>query len=286
VGRILQEVVRIIGDTFPKSIRVELEMAPGLHPVHADPTQLHQVLLNLCVNARDAMPRGGVLRLRAVNTANDEPLVRIEVEDTGTGIPSDLLGKIFDPFFTSKEPGKGTGLGLSTTLAIVRGHGGSLDVSSVPGEGTVFTVFLPALRRDGEKPVTPASPTLPRGRGETVLVVDDEESIRLITRQTLEAYGYEVLDAADGAEGIALFIARRFEIDVVLTDMAMPRLDGHALIRELHRIDANVPVIGVSGVTSIPPLEEEKETVRFLPKPYTTSALLTALREVLDVPVR
>ena len=286
VGRILQEVVRIIGDTFPKSIRVELEMASGLHPVHADPTQLHQVLLNLCVNARDAMPKGGVLRLRAVNTANDEPLVRIEVEDTGTGIPADLLDKIFDPFFTSKEPGKGTGLGLSTALAIVRGHGGSLEVSSVAGEGTVFTVFLPALRRAGEKPVATASPTLPRGRGETVLVVDDEASIRLITRQTLEAYGYEVLDAADGAEGIALFISRRFEIDVVLTDMAMPRLDGHALIRELHRIDPVVPVIGVSGVASIPPLDEEKETVRFLPKPYTTSALLTALREVLDLPVR
>jgi PAS domain S-box-containing protein len=286
IGRILQEVVRIIGDTFPKSIRVELEMTPGLHPVHADPTQLHQVLLNLCVNARDAMPKGGVLRLRAVNTANDEPLVRIEVEDTGTGIPANLLGKIFDPFFTSKEPGKGTGLGLSTALAIVRGHGGSLEVSSVPGEGTVFTVFLPALRRAGEKPAVTASPTLPRGRGETVLVVDDEASIRHITRQTLEAYGYEVLAAADGAEGIALFIARRFEIDVVLTDMAMPRLDGHALIRELHRIDPSVPVIGVSGVASIPPLDEEKETVRFLPKPYTTSALLTALREVLDVPVR
>ena len=286
VGRILQEVVRIIGDTFPKSIRVELDMASGLHPVHADPTQLHQVLLNLCVNARDAMPKGGVLRLRAANTANDEPLVRIDVEDTGTGISTNLLGKIFDPFFTSKEPGKGTGLGLSTALAIVRGHGGTLEVSSKPGEGTVFTVFLPASRRAGEKPAITAAPTLPRGRGETVLVVDDEASIRLITRQTLEAYGYEVLDAADGAEGIALFIARRFDIDVVLTDMAMPRLDGHALIRELHRIDPNVPVIGVSGVSSIPPLDEEKETVRFLPKPYTTSSLLTALREVLDAQVR
>jgi PAS domain S-box-containing protein len=286
VGRILQEVVRIIGDTFPKSIRVELERAPRLHTVHADPTQLHQVLLNLCVNARDAMPEGGVLRLRATNANNDEARVRVEVEDTGTGIPANLLGKIFDPFFTSKEPGKGTGLGLSTALAIVRGHGGSLEVSSVPGEGTIFTMFLPALRRDGERPAVTASPSLPRGRGETVLIVDDEASIRHITRQTLEAYGYEVLDAADGAEGVALFIARRFEIDVVLTDMAMPRLDGNALIRELHRIDPAVPVIGVSGVSSIPPLEEEKEAVRFLPKPYTTSALLTALREVLDVPVR
>jgi PAS domain S-box-containing protein len=286
VGRILQEVVRIIGDTFPKSIRVELDRAPALHTVHADPTQLHQVILNLCVNARDAMPDGGVLRLRAVNANNDEARVRVEVEDTGTGIPANLLDKIFDPFFTSKDPGKGTGLGLSTALAIVRGHGGSLEVSSVPGEGTLFTMLLPALRRDGERPAVTVSPSLPHGRGETVLVVDDEASIRHITRQTLEAYGYEVLDAADGAEGIALFIARRFEIDVVLTDMAMPRLDGQALIRELHRIDPCVPVIGVSGVSSIPPLDEERETVRFLPKPYTTSALLTALREVLDVPVR
>jgi len=232
------------------------------------------------------MPGGGVLRLRATNAINDEARVRIEVEDTGTGIPADLLGRIFDPFFTSKEQGKGTGLGLSTALAIVRGHGGSLEVASVPGEGTTFTMFLPALRRDGEKPSATANPTLPRGRGETVLVVDDEASIRLITRQTLEAYGYEVLDAADGAEGIALFISRRFEIDVVLTDMAMPRLDGYALIRELHRIDPAVPVIGVSGVSSLPPFDEEREAVRFLPKPYTTSALLTALREVLDVAVR
>ncbi len=286
VGRILQEVVRIIGDTFPKSIRVELEMAGGLHPVHADPTQLHQVLLNLCVNARDAMAGGGVLRLRAANANNDEPRVRIEVEDTGTGIPSHLLGKIFDPFFTSKEPGKGTGLGLSTALAIVRSHGGSLEVASVPGKGTVFTLHLPALGRAGERPVAAASPSLPRGRGETVLVVDDEASIRHITRQTLEAYGYEVLDAADGAEAITLFVSRRFEIDVVLTDMSMPRLDGHALIRELHRIDPVVPVIGVSGVSSIPSLDEDKDSVRSLPKPYTTAALLTALREVLDVPVR
>ena len=286
VSRILQEVVRIIGDTFPKSIRVEFERASGLHTVLADPTQLHQVLLNLCVNARDAMPDGGVLRLRAANSINDEARVRIEVEDTGTGIPSHLLGKIFDPFFTTKEPGKGTGLGLSTALAIVRGHGGSLEVASAPREGTLFTMFLPALRRDGERSAVTASPSLPRGRGETVLVVDDEASIRHITRQTLEAYGYEVLDAADGADGIALFIARRFEIDVVITDMAMPRLDGRALIRELHRIDSTVPVIGVSGVASLQSWDEEKETVRFLPKPYTTSALLTSLREVLDLPVR
>jgi CheY-like chemotaxis protein len=238
------------------------------------------------VNARDAMPDGGVLRLRAANSINDEARVRIEVEDTGTGIPSHLLGKIFDPFFTTKEPGKGTGLGLSTALAIVRGHGGSLEVASAPREGTLFTMFLPALRRDGERSAVTASPSLPRGRGETVLVVDDEASIRHITRQTLEAYGYEVLDAADGADGIALFIARRFEIDVVITDMAMPRLDGRALIRELHRIDPTVPVIGVSGVASLQSWDEEKETVRFLPKPYTTSALLTSLREVLDLPVR
>ncbi|MCW1924509.1 PAS domain S-box protein [Luteolibacter arcticus] len=286
VCRILQEIVRIIGDTFPKSIRVELEMEAGLHPVHADPTQLHQVLLNLCVNARDAMPEGGLLCLRSSNSNHGEPRVRIEVEDTGTGIPAGLLGKIFDPFFTSKEPGKGTGLGLSTALAIVRGHGGALEVASELGKGTVFTMHLPALGHAGARPVAKVSPGLPRGRGETVLVVDDEASIRHITRQTLEAYGYEVLDAADGAEGIALFIARRFEIDVVLTDMAMPRLDGHALIRELHRIDPAVPVIGVSGVSATPPLDEENEAVRFLPKPYTTAALLSALRQMLDVPVR
>ncbi|MCW1885652.1 PAS domain S-box protein [Luteolibacter flavescens] len=286
VGRVLQEVVRIIGDTFPKSIRVELEAPAGLLRVHADPTQLHQVLLNLCVNARDAMPDGGLLRLRAVNVNNDEPRVRVDVEDTGSGIPAGLLGRIFDPFFTSKEPGKGTGLGLSTALAIVRGHGGTLEVASEPGEGTTFTVSLPALGQVGSRPSITVSPSLPRGRGETVLVVDDEASIRHITRQTLEAYGYEILDAADGAEAITLFVSRRFEIDVVITDMAMPRVDGPALIRELRRIDPTVPVIGVSGVTSMASFDEGGEPVKFLPKPYTTAALLTALRDVLEMQVR
>ena len=180
------------------------------------------MLLNLCVNARDAMPDGGRITIRASNLMVDEhyaamnidarvgPYLQIEVEDTGVGMPSDVVDKIFDPFFTTKDLGKGTGLGLSTSLAIVKSHGGFIRVYSEPGRGSIFRIYLPAVADESlAAEAAVAEATLPRGRGETILVVDDEAAVRQITKQTLEAFGYRVLLAADGSEAVSTYVQHR-----------------------------------------------------------------------------
>ena len=203
---LVHEIESIVGSTFPRNVVAESRLPDGLWPVLGDPTQLHQILLNLCVNARDAMPSGGRLVLTAENVAVDEPYavthgkltpgryVVLGVADTGIGMPKHVLERIFDPFFTTKESGKGTGLGLSTVLAIVRSHGGYVNVGTEPGHGTAFKVYLPAAEAAAGAPQPAAAARqLPRGRGELVLLVDDEVSVRDIARRILEAYGYQVL---------------------------------------------------------------------------------------------
>ncbi|HSI07842.1 MAG: response regulator [Rariglobus sp.] len=296
VLHIIQEVEGIIGSTFPKNIVLENSHGPDLWPVVSDPTQLNQVLLNLCVNARDAMPAGGQLTLRAENIVLDEhyavmnrgavagSYVVVEVTDTGCGIPKEIVDRIFDPFFTTKEPGKGTGLGLSTVLGIVRSHGGFVHVYSEPGKGTTFRIYLPAHLDGREGEVSLASPErLPEGSGELVLVVDDEISILDITRQTLEAFRYRVLTAEDGAQAIGLYAQQSSEVAVVITDMMMPTMDGAMLIAALRRINPAVKIIAVSG------LNNNSHTANaagnggghFLTKPYTAEELLVLLRNVL-----
>ena len=245
----------IITETFPRKITIETEIPSNLWPIIGDATQIHQVLLNLAVNARDAMPEGGTLTFAADNLEVDAqyagtgqevrpgPYVMIAVTDTGTGMPPEVRDRIFEPFFTTKEIGKGTGLGLSTVHAITKSHGGFLTVDSEMGHGTTFKVFLPADRELARIAAENAPVDVPRGRGELVLVVDDEESIRSITQQTLEAFGYRVLTASDGAEAVAVFAQHTGETALVLIDMAMPVLDGptaiHALLhhstRSAHR---------------------------------------------------
>lgn len=200
-------------------------------------------------------------------------------------MPPEVLERIFDPFFTTKEPGKGTGRGLSTAWAIVRSHGGLLRFQSDPGEGTRFDLYLPALESIDVEPAAPMR-QLPRGSGQTVLVVDDEESVRQIARHTLQTFGYRVLLAADGAEATAIFAARHQEIDVVLTDMMMPVMDGAAAIQVLRRIAPGTRIIASSGlhVEAMKARAERTGVRHFIPKPYTTETLLQTLHEVLQEP--
>jgi PAS domain S-box-containing protein len=293
---IVRDTEGIVESTFPKNIRFEASVPRDLWLVVCDPTQLSQVLLNLAVNARDAMPGGGVLTVSACNERIDEqfasmrpgvtagPYVRVDVRDTGTGIPPDVLGRIFDPFFTTKEPGKGTGLGLSTVLGIVRNHGGFVDVESKIGAGTAFKVYFPAQAEEAAEPgsASPfASPA--RGRGECVLVVDDEASILEITRQTLEAFGYRVLTAEDGAQATALFASHRDEVAVVITDMMMPVMDGPSLIAALRGIEPKVRIVAASGYNAQENVIRARNlgVEHFLAKPFTAETLLTLLRRVL-----
>jgi PAS domain S-box-containing protein len=295
VGNTIRDLVRFAGETFPKDIRIESRVGADLWTIDADPTQVHQVLLNLCVNARDAMPGGGRITIIADNAMIDEhyaamnleatvgPHVRIDVEDSGTGIAKDIIDRIFDPFFTTKEVGKGTGLGLATSLAIVKSHGGFIRVYSEPGEGTRFRIYLPARLRSAARDELISQAQLPRGHGETILVIDDEASIRQITKQTLEAFGYHVLLAADGSEGVAAYAAHMQEIRVVITDMMMPVMDGPATIQVLQRLDPMVRIIGASGIATAGRIAQSaKAGVReFLPKPYTAEALLVAVQRAL-----
>jgi CheY-like chemotaxis protein len=266
---------------------------PDLEEVAGDATQLQQVLLNLCVNARDAMPEGGKLMLGAENTVLTEPLpgtqpesrpgsyVVLRVQDNGSGMSPEVLEHIFEPFFTTKELGNGTGLGLPTALGIVRSHGGFLRVLSEMGEGSTFEVYLPAAPRDPARTrkVEPKR-RLTRGGGELVLVVDDEASVRNISRELLSRFGYSVLSAGDGAEAIALVKQDQDRIKLVVTDLMMPNVDGLAMTRELKRLSPRLEVIATSGLTNDPQTLETLEELRrlgvkhFLAKPYNAETLL------------
>ncbi len=297
MGRIIREVRSIIEHTFPKNIEIQTEVAPDLRLVLADPTQLNQVLVNICVNARDAMPGGGHLAIVAQNidvdaqyaAASDEVppgrYVEIRVTDDGSGMEAALVDRIFEPFFTTKELGQGTGLGLSTALGIVRGYGGLLTVVSEPGRGSAFTILLPARAPAGA--AGDLSETRPgaalRGDGELVLVVDDEAPILQITRRTLEDSGYRVVTAEDGAQAIGIFGTRMHEIALVLTDMIMPVMYGSALIEVLRRLDPAVRIIATSGLENkvMNARDASMIAVDFLPKPFSAATLLRALKAAL-----
>jgi PAS domain S-box-containing protein len=296
VTHLILETEQIVKETFPKSIEVYTDISPDLLPVSGDNTQLHQVLINLCVNARDAMPDGGTLTLSAYNLCIDENYARMHIEatvgsyivikvsDTGTGIPTEMLDRIFEPFFTTKELGKGTGLGLSTVIGIIKGHGGFVDVYSELGQGTQFKVYLPATEITTHGYTTPTRDLVPVGHGELILVVDDEYSIREITKSSLENYAYNVISASDGIEAIALYAEHKEEIDVVLVDMMMPCMDGPTTIRTLQKINPQVKIIAVSGLGPNHKMADLLGTTvkTFLLKPYTSDELLQQLYTVLN----
>lgn len=294
---LIREIVKVLKDTLPRSIEVNFKFPDGqeLWSVKGDATQIHQVLMNLCVNARDAMPEGGRLTITLENRVIDEsyarmhleakpgPYVVIYVEDTGTGIPPGIVDRIFEPFFTTKEQGKGTGLGLSTVMAIVKSHDGFIDVYSEYGRGTTFRVSLPALQIGPEKLADAALTELPLGNGELILVVDDEEGIREITRSTLQAFGYSVLTAGDGTEAVAVFAQNQDRVMLALVDMMMPFMDGPATIRALRRIKPGVKIIASSGLADNSKAAEAANAgvKQFLAKPYTAEKLLKTIAEVI-----
>jgi two-component system NtrC family sensor kinase len=296
--QLVHEIEKIIGETFPRLIHLTSDVPADLSLIEGDATQIHQVLLNLCVNARDAMLDGGTLRIEASDFEVDENYasmmpgacvghyVRVQVSDTGNGIPPQHLEKIFDPFFTTKPLGKGTGLGLSTVVGIVRSHGGFLDVHSEMGKGTVFEIFLPAISSDVPVATCEETAAGPAGRGELILVVDDEIDIRGVTQTVLVQNGYRTLSAADGAEAISIFASQIDNIDAVFTDVMMPLVDGIALCRVLRKMDPEVRILAATGTG-------EEECLRelhalgigwVLGKPFSTGSLLTALSETLAPP--
>ncbi len=292
---LIRDIEKIIGDTFPKNIQIQMAVSQDLWALQGDATQLHQVLLNLCVNSRDAMPSGGRITIAAENVTADEHFaamniearegsyVLMKVEDTGTGIPHAIIDSIFDPFFTTKELGKGTGLGLSTSLAIVKGHGGFMRVLSEQGKGTKVHVYLPAQTQRAAHDSQDEDTEMPQGNGETVLVVDDEESIRQITRRTLEACGYSVILAEDGEQAVRLYARHRDAIAVMLTDMMMPVMDGPAAIQAILKMNPAAIAIAASGITTTECVAKAMNSgaKMFLPKPFTTATLSRALKKVL-----
>jgi two-component system cell cycle sensor histidine kinase/response regulator CckA len=299
VAQIIKDIQKLVQETFPKNIRCVTQLPADLPPFLGDPTQLHQILLNLCVNARDAMLSGGTLTLTAESLILDEstatmPMnakpgsyVSISVKDTGTGIPPQVINKIFDPFFTTKGIGKGTGLGLSTVLAISKSHGGFVQVASEPDEGTTFTVSLPVASHAEKIVCDPIPETpLPHGNGELILIVDDEDNVRSIAQQTLEAMGYRTLVAANGMEAVAIYSKRGSEIAAVLTDMMMPIMAGPATIQVLQRMNPAVKIIAASGIihNDGPARAAEMGIRHFLPKPYSAHTVMSTLHKILQRP--
>jgi PAS domain S-box-containing protein len=289
------EIEKIVRETFPKNIVFSLKSESAPWNVVGDITQLHQLLMNLCVNARDAMPAGGQLTVEFKNTVVDQlyaglngtlspgRYLLLTVSDTGTGMKPETQQRIFDPFFTTKEPGQGTGLGLSTVLTIVKGHGGFINVYSELGKGTKFHVYLPANNAlVGAENTVITNTGIPRGNGELILVIEDEEAIRMVTKRTLEQFGYRVLTAANGAEAISRYVQMHEAIAVVLTDMAMPIMDGPATIVALKSINPQVKIVGSSGLSSDALVDKAISSgVRhFVPKPYTAESLLSLLHKL------
>lgn len=289
-GRLVAELERLLRETIPPPIEIEAVVDPNIWSIACEPTQVLQVLLNLGVNARDAMPDGGMLGLRAENVEVDAQYakmnpgatpgvyVMLSVSDNGTGIAPDTIGHIFDPFFTTKEVGVGTGLGLATVRSIVKNHGGFLNVYSEPG-ATVFKVYLPARYDTAPNPDETVAPPVVSGNGELILVIDDEMAIRDVTAATLESFGYRVLTACDGSEGIALY-AQNPGVAVVVTDTLMPVLDGPTTIRALRKLNPNLRVLAMSGYTSKRMSGPVPDLV--LQKPFRAADLLNAIHSLLS----
>jgi CheY-like chemotaxis protein len=291
---VLREVAELAETTFPKSIRVEPHLPADLWPVQANPTQLHQVFLNLCVNARDAMPQGGTLSLTAENRTLDAAeaagiadarpgaFLTVEVRDTGTGIAPEVLARIWEPFFTTKGEGQGTGLGLSTVRGILHEHEGFATVQTRAGHGTAFTVYLPAAAGEGGGEAAAGAVPALRGGGELILVAEDDEVVRELTAHLLTAHGYQVVTACDGAAAIAAFATCAAEVRLLLTDMQMPMLGGPALAAALRRLNPGLPIVAMSGAHSRDSALHKTFTTAFLAKPFQAETLLSIVRRTLD----
>ena len=290
---VISEFIKIIKGTFPKSIQISKDVPNELWAIMGDSTQIHQLLMNLCVNARDAMPEGGNLKITAENVMVDDNLVKtnvnaktgsyilISISDTGSGIDPKIMSKVFDPFFTTKEVGKGTGLGLSTVFNIVKNHKGFMNVYSELGKGTSFKVYFPAVSTE-EKEQDIVVQHIPFGKQELILVVDDETAVREIIRATLEAYGYEVISASNGAEAVAIFAKNLLNVKAAIVDMIMPIMDGSATIQALKTINPEIKIIAASGFEDAKDKPIMEKVEGFLAKPFTAEAILRLLAETLN----
>jgi signal transduction histidine kinase/ActR/RegA family two-component response regulator len=297
----LKESIKFLERTIPESIRIVLEVTPGEFVIKGDPTKIQQVLTNLAVNARDAMPAGGELRFRLAcfSLEPDEPppspdlpagdWIMLAVSDTGSGIPQDIQAHIFEPFFTTKERGKGTGLGLAQVYGIVKQHQGAIDVSSQAGEGTTFTIFMPAVIEPKAEPVENLEQQMPRGHGETILLVEDEPDVLEVNQIILAELGYRTISSGNGRQALELYGQHGAEIDLVLTDMVMPEMDGLALFEALKIKNPEVSMIIMTGY----PLQADARKalsqgrVRWLQKPVTIPQLAQAVSQALeDAPQR
>jgi signal transduction histidine kinase/ActR/RegA family two-component response regulator len=296
VNDTINEITKLLNETFPKTIALRLDLSENLPSIIGDVSQVHQVLLNLCINARDAMPDGGTLSLatsltsgedlRGNNPAATSPLyVQIVVSDSGIGMDESTQRKIFEPFFTTKGPGKGTGLGLSIVFSVVESHKGFINVQSQAGKGTSLHLFFPVPHRE-LKTESPESRSLSDSPGgtETVLVVEDEAMLTEIVKTILSSKGYTVFTAVDGIEAIKMFQQHHDEIDLVITDMGLPQMRGERVVRSLREVDPTIKVIVASGYLD-PDLKAEISSagdIAYLNKPYVPDELLTLTREVLD----
>jgi signal transduction histidine kinase/ActR/RegA family two-component response regulator len=289
------EALPMLRRLIPENIRIDFRAGGGLNTVRADHGQLTQILVNLCVNARDAMPTGGTIAISTQNITMDKAFidghpgarpgryVSLAVTDTGTGIGSGDLAHIFEPFFTTKERGKGTGLGLSTVYGIVKQHGGFIYADSVPGNGCTFSVYLPVVAARGEVPEGPVAHAA-RGGPETILVVEDEVEVRQLLVQALSSLGYRVYEAADGLDALSLLRSEDGKIDLVLTDVVMPRMGGMELCQAARAITPGIRFLFSSGYTedTVHVGFVKKEGISFLAKPYGIDALASEVRRVLD----
>jgi two-component system cell cycle sensor histidine kinase/response regulator CckA len=285
-----QMLARVIGE----DIRLETELADDLWKIRVDAGQMDQLIMNLAVNSRDAMPQGGILKIKTSNRTLDKAntgqlppgdYVAIEVTDSGMGIPPEVLTRIFEPFFTTKPKGKGTGLGLSTVFGIAKQSGGGVFVLSEAGKGTVFTVLLPRFTGNSEKPETPSRALNQVAGTETILFVEDEQTLREVTAMILRRHGYRVLEASNGEEGIRLFQAADEKIDLIMTDVVMPGISGPDMVQSLRSKNRNTPVIVfVSGYSEdrLANIGDPESRAQWLEKPYTTESLLTKIRLFLD----
>ena len=291
----LRELLEMMQQTFPKSVQIVDEVENNLWPINANPTQLHQVLLNLCVNARDALPKGGTITVRASNCELDEMsaaamengrpgrYVAFEIVDSGTGIPPEVLERIWEPFFTTKKSGLGTGLGLSTVRNIVDGHHGFISLITKAGHGTTFRILLPAEAQADSELTEAISATIPRGNGELILVADDDANVREVTSAALTAHGYRVLTAADGTEALAFIAPRVLEIRVVITDLDMPNLDGATLTKVIGSLNPAIRILLVSASAAIDdPRRRPPPSGAFLAKPFTGDVLLRTVHGLID----
>lgn len=291
---IARDIEQVLRDTLPKSVRIVNRIAKDLRAVQGNPTQFHQVLMNLVVNARDAMPDGGVITIDGENVDIDEQYatmspdakpgryVRISVTDEGTGMSPDVLARIYEPFFTTKPVGKGTGLGIPTSLGIMRAHGGFMSVYSDVGKGSTFRLYFPA---DTEVSATvaaaPAVVGVPHGHEETLLLVEDDASVRTVMAATLQAYGYRVLQAGNGAQALERFRPRAAEVALVITDVTMPVMDGPHTLRAILECDPTVPCVVMSGLDDVGArhLPQDLSVAATLLKPFSAETLLRAVAQ-------